>query len=122
MPYSVASRPTLSIVASDGLEQAEPADLLTDDYTLDLGLSVWMRRNAIAADDCRSAMLVIRASLLAVAEMDAETEPIPLCGLSPEIDVANFVVYLADLFMRASTATQCEMSFVIERVSERLAS
>jgi len=81
-----------------------------------------MRRNDIAYDDCRGAMLAIRASLLEVAGMDAETEPVPLYGHSPEIDVANFAAYLADLFMRASQAVECEVPHVIDRVSEHLAS
>jgi hypothetical protein len=92
------------------------------ELSLELGLSVWMRRNDIAYDDCRGAMLAIRASLLEVAGMDAETEPVPLYGHSPEIDVANFAAYLADLFMRASQAVECEVPHVIDRVSEHLAS
>jgi hypothetical protein len=98
----------------------EPAP--TRELSLELGLSVWMRRNDVAYDDCRAAMLAIRASLLEIAEMDAETEPIPLFGRSPEIDVANFAAYLAELFMRASAAIQCEIPHVIGQVSEHLAS
>ena len=37
-------------------------------------------------------------------------------------DVANFAAYLADLFMRASEAVECEVPHVIDRVSEHLAS
>jgi hypothetical protein len=81
-----------------------------------------MQRNDIAYDDCRAAMLAIRASLLEIAEMDPETEPIPLFGRSPEIDVANFAAYLAELFMRASAAIHCEIPHVIGQVSEHLAS
>jgi hypothetical protein len=92
------------------------------ELSLELGLSVWMTRNDIAYDDCRAAMLAIRASLLEVAGMDAATEPVPLYGHSPEVDVANFAGYLADLFIRASEAVECEVPQVIGRVGEHLAS
>jgi hypothetical protein len=90
--------------------------------SLELGLSVWMQHHAIADDDCHSAMLAIRAALLEVAGMDARSEPVPLHGRSPEVDIANFAAYLADLFVRASTAVECELPHVIGRVSEYLAS
>jgi hypothetical protein len=92
------------------------------ELTLELGLSIWMRRNDIAYDDCRAAMLAIRASLLEVAGMDAQSEPIPLHGRSPEVDVANFAVYLAELFMRASAAVECDLPHIVGQVSEHLAS
>jgi hypothetical protein len=43
---------------------------------------------ASAYDDCRVAMLAIRASLLEIAGSDTATEPVPLYGHSPEVDVA----------------------------------
>jgi hypothetical protein len=92
------------------------------ELSLELGLSVWMTHNEIAYDDCRAAMLAIRASLLEVGGMDTKTEPVPLYGHSPEVDVANFAAYLADLFIRASVAIECEVPHVIGRVSEHLAS
>ena len=67
-------------------------------------------------------MLAIRAALLEVAGMDAQTEPVPLYGHSPDVDVANFAAYLADLFVRASETVECEVPLVIGRVSEHLAS
>jgi hypothetical protein len=92
------------------------------ELTLELGLSIWMKRNDIAYDDCRAAMLAIRASLLEVAGMDAQTEPIPLHGHSPEVDVANFASYLAELFIRASAAIECDLPQIVGQVSEHLAS
>src|ERR1700691_1460717 len=92
------------------------------ELSLELGLSIWMKRNDIAYDDCRAAMLAIRTSLLEVAEMDAQTEPIPLYGHSPEVDVANFAAYLADLFIRASAAIECDLPNMVGQVSEHLAS
>jgi hypothetical protein len=90
--------------------------------TLELGLSVWMNRSAIADDDCLSAMLAIRAALVEVSGIDGHTEPTPLHGCSPEADVAIFAGYLADLFVRASAVVKCELPSVIGRVSEYLAS
>jgi hypothetical protein len=108
-------RPRLTAVLPNG---AAP----TTDLSLELGISVWMRRNDVAYDDCRAAMLAIRASLLEIAGMDAETEPIPLYGRSPEVDMANFAAYLTDLFQRASVAVDCEVPHVIGQVGEHLAS
>ena len=92
------------------------------ELSLELGLSVWMQRHDIAYDDCRAAMLAIRAALLEVAGMDATTEPVPLYGRSPELDVANFAAYLADLFFRASARVECEVPVVIGKVGQLLAS
>jgi hypothetical protein len=94
----------------------------TREYSLELGLSTWMQRNGVGPDDCLAAMLAIRGSLLAVADMDARSEPMPLHGRSPEIDVATFAGYLADLFMRATAACACELPVIVDRVSEHLAS
>ena len=81
-----------------------------------------MQRNAIDPSDYRSAMLAIRASLLTVAGMDHQTEPIPLYGHSPEVEVMNLAAYLADLFVRASERAQDELPDLISSVGERLAS
>jgi hypothetical protein len=115
MPSSNVSRPRFATVVPGGPPQKK-------ELSLELGLSVWMKRNGIAYDDCRAAMMAIRAALLEVAGMDAETEPVPLYGHSPEVDVANFAAYLADLFIRASEAVECEVPHVIGRVGEHLAS
>jgi hypothetical protein len=119
MSSSIVRLPRFTTVEPNGPTQ-KPTQ--KKELSLELGLSVWMRRNDIAVDDCRAAMLAIRASLLEVAGMDAETEPVPLYGRSPEIDVANFAAYLADLFLRASAAVDCELPHVIGQVSEHLAS
>ena len=115
MPQRNANRPRFATIVSDGRPERK-------ELSLELGLSIWMKRNDIAYDDCRAAMLAIRASLLEVAEMDAQTEPIPLHGLSPEVDVVNFAAYLADLFIRASAAIECDLPNIVGQVSEHLAS
>jgi hypothetical protein len=81
-----------------------------------------MERNSIDTSDYRSAMLAIRASLLRVAGMDLHSEPIPMYGHSPEVEVANFAVYLADLFLRASAKAHDELPALIDSVAELLAS
>jgi hypothetical protein len=115
MPSPNVSRPRFTSVGSGGTFQGK-------ELSLELGLSVWMQRNDIAFDDCRAAMRAIRDSLLEIAGMDAETEPVPLYGRSPEVDVANFAAYLADLFTRASATVDSEISHVIGQVSDHLAS
>jgi hypothetical protein len=122
MPHATVTRPKLRVLPSEETEEGAPSHLPSEEFTLELGLSVWMQRNAIADDDCLSAMLAIRAALVEVAGLDAQTEPIPLHGRSPEADVATFATYLADLFVRASAAVECELPHVIGRVGEHLAS
>ena len=109
------NRPSFATIVSDYPH-------VKKELTLELGLSIWMQRNDIAYDDCRAAMLAIRASLLEVAGMDAKSEPIPLHGRSREVDVANFAAYLAELFIRASAAVECDLPHIVGQVSEHLAS
>jgi|ERR1700678_2358484 hypothetical protein len=122
MSKSTATNPQLRLLPAVDQREVEPSPSLDQDLSLELGLSVWMQHHAIADDDCHSAMLAIRAALLEVAGMDARSEPVPLHGRSPEVDIANFAAYLADLFVRASAAVECELPHVIGRVSEHLAS
>jgi hypothetical protein len=122
MSHTTSTGHELRLLPSDEFNEVEADASSRQDFTLELGLSVWMRRNAISDDDCRSAMLAIRGALLEVAGLDAQTEPIPLHGRSAEADVANFAAYLAELFVRAATAVECELPSVIGRVSEYLAS
>ncbi|MGO8863497.1 MAG: hypothetical protein ACLQRH_22460, partial [Acidimicrobiales bacterium] len=91
MSSTVISKPQLTLVGPEDQHDTQlrgnvPKDLVP----LQLGLSVWMQRNAIDPSDYRSAMLAIRASLLTVAGMDHQSEPIPLFGHSPEVEVMNF--------------------------------
>jgi hypothetical protein len=122
MSKSTATNPQLRLLPAVAHREVEPSGPSHPDLSLELGLSVWMQHHAIADDDCHSAMLAIRAALLEVAGMDARSEPVPLHGRSPEVDIANFAGYLADLFVRASAAVECELPHVIGRVSEYLAS
>ena len=122
MSKSTATNPQLRLLPAVDRHEVESSRPSHQDLSLELGLSVWMQHHAIADDDCRSAMLAIRAALLEVAGMDARSEPVPLHGRSPEGDIANFAAYLADLFVRASAAVKCELPHVIGRVSEYLAS
>ena len=81
-----------------------------------------MQRNAIEPSDYRSAMMAIRAALLTVGGMDQQSEPIPLFGHPPEVEVMNFAGYLADLFVRASEKAQDELPDLINSVGDLLAS
>jgi hypothetical protein len=38
------------------------------------------------------------------------------------VDVVNFAAYLADLFIRASAAIECDLPNIVGQVSEHLAS
>jgi hypothetical protein len=122
MLKSTTTNPQLRLLPAVDHREVEPSGPFHQDLTLELGLSVWMQHHAIADDDCHSAMMAIRAALLEVAGMDARSEPVPLHGRSPEVDITNFAAYLADLFVRASAAVECELPHVIGRVSEYLAS
>jgi hypothetical protein len=122
MSSTVTSNQRLTLVGpewrGDAIETGAAEELLP----LKLGLSVWMQRNAIDPSDYRSAMLAIRASLLTVGGMDHQTEPIPLLGQSPEVEVMNFAAYLADLILRACEKAHDEVPDLISSVGELLAS
>jgi hypothetical protein len=95
-----------------------PEDLGAD-LSLELGLSIWMRQTHLEIDDALSAMWALRSALLKASEIDRATEPVPLYGVDPRLDVLNLAGYLKRLVARA-TARSPGDSALVDRVLENL--
>jgi hypothetical protein len=87
-----------------GLAELGPVDPFSGDLSLELGISVWLRRSGTSLMEARGTLLEIRRVILEVCELDPATEPVPLVGRSPRLDVVNLVAYIGDLLRRAAPA------------------
>jgi hypothetical protein len=90
------------------------------DLSLELGLSLWMRQSDLGVVGARPVLLALREALVEAAGIDIKTEPIPLCGVDPRLDVVNLGGYLRQLMARATVAAQCDASLLAERSLEQL--
>jgi hypothetical protein len=89
------------------------------DLSLELRLSIWMRQTHLEIDDALPAMWALRSALLKTSEIDRATEPVPLHGVDPRLDVLNLAGYLKGLVVRA-TARSLGDSGLVDRVLENL--
>jgi len=115
----VTSAPTGFVRALlGGLAELGPVDPFSGDLSLELGISVWMRQSGTSLLEARGRLLEIRRVILEVCGLDPATEPVPLVGRSPRLDVVNLVAYTGDLLRRAAPA--CGLRAVVERVVAEL--
>jgi hypothetical protein len=103
-----------------GLAELGPVDPFTGDLSLELGISVWMRRSGTSLLDARSLLLELRPLILEVSGLDPATEPLPLVGRSPRNDVVNLVAYVNGLLRRASASAGCSVNRVVAGVIAQL--
>ncbi len=99
-----------------GLEELGPVDPFGGDLSLELGISVWMRRSGTSLLEARDMLLESREVILSASGLDPATEPVPLVGRSPRLDVVNLAAYVGNLLRRASAATGCSIGTLAERV------
>jgi hypothetical protein len=92
-----------------------PSGTVHTDLALELGLSAWLRKSGTGLEDAHFLMLEIRRAVLEAADMDAATEPVPLCGRSQRLDVLNLAVYLGNLIDRAGSWADCGPEVIVER-------
>ena len=85
-----------------GLAELGPVEPFSGDLSLELGISVWLRTSGTSLLEARSSLLEIRQVILEVCGLDPATEPVPLVGRSPRLDVVNLVGYIGELLRRAS--------------------
>jgi hypothetical protein len=90
------------------------------ELALELGLSIWMRRNGADLGSLRSSMLAMRDALVQTGHLDPATEPIPLLGHSDRTDVLNLASYLCSLVKRAASSAGLEPEDISERAIGRL--
>jgi hypothetical protein len=86
-----------------GLAELGPVDPFSGDLSLELGVSVWLRRSGTPLLEARGRLLHIRELIIEVCGLDPATEPVPLVGRSPRHDVLSLVGYLGDLLRRAAS-------------------
>ena len=95
-----------------GLAELGPVDPFSGDLSLELGLSVWLRRSGTSLVGARGRLMDARQAVLAVSGLDASTEPVPLLGRSPRADTLTLAGYVSDLLRRAAAAAGCSVGQV----------
>jgi len=115
---------------SEGRVAVEVAAVLamaTDDVlaaaplTLPLALSVCMERHDAGVSGLISAMLSLRDAVLAVADLDPGSEPVPLVAGDPRTAALGLAEYLRGLLSRAARSCAAEPDVVAHAAASRLA-
>ncbi len=96
-----------------------PSGQYGTDLACELGLSAWMRLTGIDLSDAPGRLWAIRQALLEAGQMDVATEPVPMSGRSPRLDLLNLVAYLGDLVDRAAAHRRCDRDALIAEALER---
>jgi hypothetical protein len=106
----VASAPTgFGPALLGGLAELGPVPPFTGDLTLELGISVWLRRSGTSLVEARERLFEVRRAILETSGLDPATEPVPLVGRTPRSDVITLVDYLGGLLRRAAAAAGCSV-------------
>jgi hypothetical protein len=103
-----------------GIATLGHVDPAAGDLTLELGISVWLRRSGTPVDIAVGTLLDVRTTILELSVLDAASEPVLFVGRSPQRDVVLLTAYLGDLLARAAAAEGCTRARVVERVIEAL--
>lgn len=103
-----------------GLAELGAVDPWSGDLSLELGVSVWLRRSGTTLLEAADRLFEARAAILEACELDPETEPVPLVGRSPRVDVVNLAAYVGDLLRRAAAAGGWSVHAVAERAITHL--
>ena len=82
---------------------------------LELGVSYWITHSQTRLDEAVPAMLAMREALIRASGLTPATEPVPLWGVSPRVDVLNLATYLRGLIVRAALEATCAAEVVVER-------
>jgi hypothetical protein len=103
-----------------GLAELGPVDPFSGDLSLELGVSVWLRTSGTSLVEARRMLLELRQVILRVSGLDPATEPRPLVGRCPRLDVVNLVTYVGDLLRRASAAVGRGLDVIVAEVVAEL--
>jgi hypothetical protein len=104
-----------------GLPDLVPAHGPNSQLALRFALSAWIRQAGLELPEALRVLAVLRAAVLEVGPLDANTEPIPLIARSADVAVVNWSVYLGGLLHRASVADELDIDLVLEHTVRRLA-
>jgi hypothetical protein len=118
---SACAAPDFASLALRGLVRLEPGAAGREDLLLELGLSFWIASSGSSLDDAGSALMVVREALVSAAGLEIDTEPIPLRGIDPRLDILNLAAYLRGLIGRAVAHARFNPTAIVERALERLA-
>ena len=99
-----------------GLAELGTIDAFRDDLSLELGLSLWLRRSGTSPRQAVVELLEIRRSILAVSGLDPAYEPVPLIGRSAKVDLLLLAAYVSHLLERAVTASGWSRGTLLARV------
>ncbi|HWD56194.1 MAG TPA: hypothetical protein VG346_13795 [Acidimicrobiales bacterium] len=88
-----------------GLAELGPIEPFSEDLSLELGVSVWLRTSATPLLEARGRLLGLRDLIIEVCGLDGTTEPVPLVGRSARNDVLSLVGYVGDLLRRAAAGS-----------------
>jgi hypothetical protein len=100
-----------------GLAELGPVDPFSGDLSLELAVSVWLRRSGASLLNARERLLEARNAVMDVCALDASTEPVPLVGRSPRADALTLANYVGDLLRRGAAATGWSVQSVAERAA-----
>jgi hypothetical protein len=103
-----------------GLAELGPVDPTSGDLSLELGLSVWMRRSGLSLEEARRGLLGLREVMIEACGLDPATEPVPFVGRAPRLDVMNLIAYLGLLLRRGASAAGLSTRALAERVMAEL--
>ena len=87
-----------------GLAELGPVDPFSGDLSLELGISVWLRRSGTSLMEARGTLLEVRRVILEVCGLDPATRAGAPGRAFPRLDVVNLVAYVGDLLRRAAPA------------------
>lgn len=98
-----------------GLASLRPEDLAEGNLTLELGLSLWLRRSGASLGEAVDAMLAVRQALVRAGDLDAGTEPVPLLAGDTRRSALGLAVYIDGLVTRAAASAGLGRAAVVEQ-------
>ncbi len=104
-----------------GLPDLVPPQGPNSQLALRFALSAWIRQARLELPEAIRVFVALRAALLEVGPLDADTEPIPLIARSADVAVLTWAVYLGGLLHRATSAGELDLDLVVEHTIRRLA-
>jgi hypothetical protein len=106
---------------ANGLEEVGGPWIASGDLVSLMSISAWMSRAGTDHSDSIDAMLLLRRALLTVAEIDLQSEPVPLLPADDKVAIVNLARYLEDLICRASRSDDCTPREICDRALDSLA-
>lgn len=104
------------------LAAAPEGDTVHAPLAIPLALSACMARHCVDAEGLIDAMLPLRRALIAVSDLDAASEPVPLATGEPTDAALSLASYLHGLLARAEAASARHRGELASAAADRLRS